>query len=127
MVAGENAAMKPQTIEQYLAALPAPTRKVMKQLRALIRKAAPDATEKLSYGMPTLVLHGNLVHDAGYEHHVGLYCARAMKLEGALAKYQTGKGTLRFELDRPLPAKVIGQLVTMRVAENLAKAASKKR
>jgi uncharacterized protein YdhG (YjbR/CyaY superfamily) len=127
MVAGENAAMKPQTIEQYLAALPARTRKVMKQLRALIRKAAPDATEKLSYGMPTLVLHGNLVHYAGYEHHVGLYGARAMKLEGALAKYQTGKGTLRFELDRPLPAKVIGQLVTMRVAENLAKAASKKR
>jgi uncharacterized protein YdhG (YjbR/CyaY superfamily) len=127
MVAGENAAMKPQTVEQYLAALPAPTRRVMKQLRALIREAAPDATETLSYGMPTFVLHGNLVHDAGYAEHVGLYGARAMKLEGTLAKYQTGKGTLRFELDTTLPAKVIAQLVTMRVAENLEKAASKKK
>lgn len=127
MDAGEKRAMKPETVEQYLAALPPPTRKVMKQLRALIRKAAPDATEKLSYGMPTFVLHGNLVHYAGFEHHVGLYGARAMKLEGLLAKYQTGKGTLRFELDAPLPAKVIAQLVSMRVAENLEKAASKKK
>lgn len=119
--------MKPETVEQYLAALPVPTRKVMKQLRALIRKAAPKATETLSYGMPTFVLHTNLVHYAAFEHHVGLYGARAMKLEGALAKYQTGKGTLRFELDAPLPAKVIAQLVTMRVAENLEKAASKKK
>ena len=119
--------MKSETVEQYLAALPVPTRKVMKQLRALIRKAAPKATETMSYGIPTFVLHGNLVHYAGFAEHVGLYGARAMKLEGALAKYQTGKGTLRFELDTPLPAKVITQLVTMRVAENLEKAASKKK
>ena len=119
--------MKPETVEQYLAALPVPTRKVMKQLRALIRKAAPKATETMSYGIPTFVLHGNLVHYAGFAEHVGLYGARAMKLEGVLAKYQTGKGTLRFELDAPLPAKVISQLVTMRVAENLEKAASKKK
>ncbi len=119
--------MEPETVQQYFAALPAPTRKVMKQLRALIRKAAPKATETMSYGMPTFVLHGNLVHYAGYAEHVGLYGARAMKLEGALAKYQTGKGTLRFELDTPLPAKVIARLVAMRVAENLEKAASKKK
>lgn len=119
--------MKSETVEQYFAALRAPTRKVMKQLRALIRKAAPKATETMSYGMPTFVLEGNLVHYAGYAEHVGLYGARAMKLEGALAKYQTGKGTLRFELDAPLPAKVISQLVAMRVAENLEKAASKKK
>ena len=82
---------------------------------------------KLSYGMPTFALAGkNLVHVAGFEGHVGLYGARAMSLEADLAKYQTGKGTLRFELDEPLPVKLVQKLIKLRVAENVEEAETKK-
>ncbi len=118
---------KPTSIEAYVAALPPKTKKLVTQLQSVIRKAAPGATEKLSYGMPTFALAGkNLVHVAGFEGHVGLYGARAMELEGELAKYQTGKGTLRFELDAPLPVKLVQQLVKLRVAENVEEAETKK-
>lgn len=119
---------KPTSIEAYVAALPPKTKKLVTQLQAVIRKAAPDATEKLSYGMPTFALAGkNLVHVAGFAGHVGLYGARAMVLEADLARYQTGKGTLRFELDEPLPVKLVQKLIKLRVAENVEEAEAKKK
>lgn len=119
---------KPTSIEAYLAALPPKPKKLVTQLQSIIRKAAPGATEKLSYGMPTFALAGkNLVHVAGYEGHVGLYGARAMALDGELAKYQSGKGTLRFELDEPLPVKLVQKLIKLRVAENVEEAEAKKK
>lgn len=118
--------LKPTTVAQYFKALPPRTREVLERLRALVREAAPGATEKLGYGMPGFVLDGNLVFIAGYAHHVGLYGGRAMTLTGPAAKYQTGKGTLRFELDEPLPAALIRKVVKARVAETRAKAKAKR-
>lgn len=113
---------KPDSVAAYYAAVPPQAKRHLAALRALVKKAAPQATEKLAYGIPTFVLDGNLVHVGGYETHVALYGGRAMSREGPLAKYQSGKGTLRFELDEPLPVKLLAELVKARVAENRKKA-----
>ena len=111
------------SIDQYVRSFPAPTRKILKELRAVMRKAASHATEKISYGIPTLHQNGNLVHYAAYENHSGLYGAPhapkvfARKLE----KYRTGKGTLQFPIDQPIPLELVRQIVELRVKENSAK------
>lgn len=98
-----------------------------RQLHALIRQAAPDAKETVKYGIPTFVLEGrNLVHLSAYASHVGLYGGGAMKLTGPLAKFQTGKGTLRFEPGQKLPLVAITRLIRQRVAETLAHVAKPK-
>jgi uncharacterized protein YdhG (YjbR/CyaY superfamily) len=113
---------KPGSVDDYLAMMPAATRKKLESLRATIREAAPEATEKIGYGIPTYVFHGNLVHFAGYEHHIGFYPGSspirhfADELEG----YETSKGTIRFPLDEPLPLDLVRRIVEFRVAENLA-------
>ena len=87
---------KAGTIDEYIAGFPVETQKVLQELRALIRASAPDATETISYAIPTFDLNGrHLVHFAGYERHVGLYPtptgAEAFKEE--LRSYKTGKGS----------------------------------
>ena len=111
------------SIDQYIRSFPAPTRKLLKELRAVIREAAPDASEKISYGMPTFSQNGNLVHFAAYQSHIGLYGASSAHraLESRLAKYKTGKGTLRFPLDQPVPLGLVRQLVKLAVKRNSAK------
>lgn len=108
------------SVSDYLKAFPAPTRKLLKQLRALIRKAAPGAVEKMSYGMPAYALNGVLAYFAGYERHIGLYAmpSAIRKFAKELAKYETSKGTVRFALDRPLPGSLITRIIKFRVKEN---------
>jgi len=115
------------SIDQYIRSFPAPTRRILNGLRAVIRKAAPDATEKISYGIPTFSQNGNLVHFAAYENHIGLYGASSTlrALETRLVKYKTGKGTLRFPIDQPIPVGLVRQIVKLRVKENSAKARKK--
>jgi uncharacterized protein YdhG (YjbR/CyaY superfamily) len=105
------------TVDDYLAAMPAETRAKLERLRRTVRQEAPDAVEKISYGIPTFVLHGNLVHYAGYENHIGFYPGSeairhfADRLEG----FETGKSTVRFPLDRPLPLELVRDIVRFRV------------
>jgi uncharacterized protein YdhG (YjbR/CyaY superfamily) len=105
------------TVDEYIRSFPAPTRKILKQLRAVMRKAAPHASEKISYGIPTLYQDGNLVHYAAYPGHIGLYGAprspRALDLKAK--KYRTGKGTLQFPIDQPIPLELVRQIVEARV------------
>ncbi len=111
------------SVDEYIRSFPAPTRKILKELRAVMRSAAPHASEKISYGIPTLHQNGNLVHYAACERHIGLYGAprspKALDLE--LEKYRTGKGTLQFPIDRPIPLELVRQIVEARVKENSAK------
>jgi uncharacterized protein YdhG (YjbR/CyaY superfamily) len=109
--------------DQYIGSFPAATRKLLRELRALIREAAPDANEKISYGIPTFAQNGTLVHFAAFANHLGLYGAPGApaSLERKLQKYRTGKGTLRFSLDQPIPANLVRQLVTFAVKRNAAK------
>ena len=112
------------SIDEYIRSFPAPTRKILKELRAAMRQAAPNASEKISYGIPTLFQGRNLVHYAAYESHIGLYGAprSPRALDRKLTKYRTGKGTLRFPIDQPIPLDLVRVIVKRRVAENSRRA-----
>lgn len=113
---------KAATVDEYLAGFPAEVRKALEQLRAAIRKAAPQAEERISYSIAGYDYHGMLVYFAGWARHVGFYPAsrtvfQAFKKE--LATYpQSKRGTVQFPLDRPLPLALIGRMVRYRLKEN---------
>jgi len=113
------------TIDEYIAEFPPETGKVLAEMRALIKSLAPDATETISYAIPTFDMNGkHLVHFAGYDKHVGLYPTptglEAFKED--LAKYKTGKGSVQLPLDQPLPVELIRRIVEYRLAETARKA-----
>jgi len=108
------------TIDEYIAEFPPDVQAVLEELRALIHSLAPDAVETISYAIPTFDLGGkHLVHFAGYEKHVGLYPApsgmEAFKED--LKPYKTGKGSVQFPLDQPLPTGLIRRIVEFRLTE----------
>jgi uncharacterized protein YdhG (YjbR/CyaY superfamily) len=112
------------SIDEYIAEFPPETRKKLEEIRALIRSAAPDATETISYAMPTFDLGGkHLVHFAAFKHHIGLYpTPRGIEaFEKELEPYKRGKGSVQFPLDQPLPTDLIRRLVELRVAQNTGK------
>jgi uncharacterized protein YdhG (YjbR/CyaY superfamily) len=95
----------PATIDEYIAEFPPDVQVVLHEVRATIRKAAPAAREKISYRIPTFTLNGRyLVYFAGYSSHITIYPAPLQHAELAdeLAPYASGKGTVRFPLDRPV-------------------------
>lgn len=118
----------PQNVDEYIAAFPANVQKVLQQVRTTVKKAAPGAEEIISYAMPAFRLKGNLVYFAAFKSHIGFYSLpsgnAAFKKE--LANYKTGKGSIQFPLDKPMPLALITQIVKFRVEENLAKANKKK-
>jgi uncharacterized protein YdhG (YjbR/CyaY superfamily) len=116
------------SIDEYIATFPEDIQKKLEEMRATIKAAAPDAEEKISYQMPTFYQKGNLVHFAAFKTHIGFYPAPSgiEMLGDELARYQSGKGTLQFPIDQPLPLDLITRVVQFRVEENLAKAELKK-
>ncbi len=118
---------KPTTIDEYIAGFPPDVQDILQKIRALIRKEAPQAEEAIKYQMPTFVLHGNLVHFAAFQSHIGFYPVptgiEAFKKE--LSVYPSGKGSVQVPLDQPIPYTLIRKIVKFRVKENLAKAAAK--
>jgi uncharacterized protein YdhG (YjbR/CyaY superfamily) len=96
----------------------------LKELRAAIQSAAPNAAEKISYQMPTFYLYGNLVHFAAYENHIGFYPAPSgiEAFKDKLSAYKGAKGSVQFPLSQPLPLNLIRKIVKFRVAENMKKA-----
>ena len=114
------------SIDDYIAGFPPATRKALEQVRALIRVVAPDATEKISYAIPTFDLNGrHLVHFAGFAKHIGFYPIpsgiEAFREE--LAAYKQGRGSVQFPLDKPMPLDLIRRIVEYRAAENRARTA----
>jgi len=111
------------TTDEYIAQFPPDVREILQNLRAVIKEAAPEATEKISYQMPTFYLNGNLVHFAAYARHIGFYPApsgiEAFKEE--LSPYKGAKGSVQFPLDKPLPMDLITGIVRFRVSENIKK------
>jgi uncharacterized protein YdhG (YjbR/CyaY superfamily) len=122
---------RPKNIDEYTAGFPIKVQRILQKIRMTIRKAAPDAQETISYQIPTFTQNGNLVSFAAYKNHIGLYPApRGIeKFKKELSKYEGGKGTVKFPLDKPIPFKLITRIVKFRVQQNLerAKAKSKKR
>jgi uncharacterized protein YdhG (YjbR/CyaY superfamily) len=113
----------PGDIDEYIAGFPKDVQKILQKIRMTIRKAAPAAEEAISYQMPTFKLNGNLIHFAAYKNHIGLYPApRAIeKFKEKLKRYEGGKGTIRLQLDEPIPYDLITKIVKFRVNENLEK------
>ncbi len=110
-------------INAFIADFPEEVRIILEKIRATIQQAAPDATEAIKYGMPTFVLNGNLVHFAAYKNHIGFYPAPTGidAFIDELARYRTGKGTIQFPIDKPIPYDLITKVVKFRVEENLMK------
>lgn len=115
------------SIDEYIAALPEEPQKILEEIRATIKAAAPEAEEKISYQMPTFVLKGNLVHFAAFKKHIGFYPVPTgiEKFKKELSAYQGAKGSVQFPLDEPIPYALISKIVKFRVKENLAKAKAK--
>ncbi len=98
---------------------------MLDELRAIIRRAAPDSTETISYAIPTFDLGGrHLVHFAGYDRHIGFYPTGAgvEAFKEERLPYRFGKGSVRFPLDRPLPTDLIRRIVEFRVRQSVDKA-----
>jgi uncharacterized protein YdhG (YjbR/CyaY superfamily) len=115
------------SIDEYIATFPEPIQKMLREMRATIKAAAPDATEIISYQMPAFALKGNLVYFSAGKNHIGFYpTPSAIKaFEDELSVYKSAKGSVQFSFDEPLPLELIGRMVQFRVAENLKKADKK--
>ncbi len=115
------------TIDEYIAAFPPEVQERLQAMRTTIHAAAPDATEKISYQMPTFYLNGNLVHFAAFQNHIGFYPVpsgiEAFREE--LSVYPQGKGSVQFPFDQSLPLDLVRRIVEFRVAENLKKTKKK--
>lgn len=112
-----------KTVDEYISSFPKDVQASLQQIRETIKKVAPNATEAISYGIPTFKLNGNLVHFAGYNTHFGFYpgSAAIQNFKNELASYDTSKGTIRFPLDKPLPLNLIKKITKSRVKANLSK------
>ncbi|HBX70949.1 MAG TPA: hypothetical protein DEH25_16615 [Chloroflexi bacterium] len=115
------------SIDEYIAAFPEAVQKLLMEMRANIKAAAPEAEEKISYQMPTFYLKGNLVHFAAYKKHIGFYPTSSgiAAFQQQLAAYKSSKGAVQFPLDQPIPYELVAKIVKFRVKENLAKAEAK--
>lgn len=118
-----------KTVEEYFSVLPARVRLPMKDMRVAIKKAAPQAEELISYNMPAFKFHGMLVYYAAHTAHIGFYpvSSAIRAFEKELANYEQSKGTIRFPLDKPIPATLITRIVKFRMKENAEKAMAKEK
>ena len=117
----------PLNVDEYISTYPKDVQQVLLQLRALIKKAAPGATELISYRMPAYKLNGVLVYFAAHKNHIGFYATPTghKAFIKDLAVYKSGKGSVQFPLDNPLPDALITRIVKFRVQQNLKKAKGK--
>lgn len=108
-------------IEEYIQQFPESVQEILSKIRGLILTHAPDAEEKMAYGMPGYKLQGKpLVYFAAFKHHIGFYATPTghEKFSAELSRYKQGKGSVQFPLDQPMPYKLIEEIVQFRVIEN---------
>lgn len=116
------------TIDEYIAGFPADIRGVLEAVRATIRRAAPQAEERISYRMPAVFQHGAVVYFGAFKHHLGMFPpVEDPQLRARVAPYAGPKGNLQFRYDQPIPHELIAAVVAARLQANLDKAASARR
>jgi uncharacterized protein YdhG (YjbR/CyaY superfamily) len=120
---------KAEDIDGYISQFPPDVQAILRKVRSTISSAAPGAKETISYLMPAFELHGMLVYFAAWEKHIGLYppISGDETLEMAVASYAGPKGNLRFPLDEPIPYDLIERVVKLRVEQDAAKAAARRK
>ena len=112
--------MKPKNIDEYIATCDPEVREMLIKVRKLIQRLAPDATEAMTYGIPTFKLNGNLVHFAAFKNHLGFYPdpSAIIAFEDKLKEYNCATGTIRFPFSKPIPYDLIEEIVRYRVKHN---------
>jgi uncharacterized protein YdhG (YjbR/CyaY superfamily) len=116
------------TVDDYIAGFPDDVQRVLKEIRATIKKVAPEAQEGISYQIPTFKLNSIfLIYFAGFKKHVSLYpiLSECPGFEDELAPYRSGRATAKFPLDQPIPFALISKIVTFMKAENIKRAEAK--
>ena len=110
---------KIQTIDQYIAQYPEPVRSLLQNVRAAVRSAAPNASEKIAYGIPTFTMSTHLVHFAAAKHHLGFYPTPdgIEAFRDRLEAYHVSKGAIQFPYDKPIPYALISEITAYRVSE----------
>jgi len=114
----------PKTVDEYLAGVPEPARGTLQEIRAAMRSAVPaDATEAISYRMPAFKYKGLLMWYAAFAEHCSLFPGASViaAFKDELKGYSVSKGTIRFPVDKPLPAALVRKLVKARIAEDEGK------
>jgi uncharacterized protein YdhG (YjbR/CyaY superfamily) len=117
------------SIDEYIVTFPEDVQRILREVRATIKAAAPDAKEKISYGMPAFAQNGNLVYFAAWKNHLGFYPGSAAVVQSVfkdeLDGYPQTKGSIHFPFDQPMPLDLIGRIVQFRITENQQIAAQK--
>ena len=118
-----------RTIDQYISAFSHDVQPILRRIRQVVRSAAPDAQEGISYRMPAFRLNGPLVYFAAFKKHIGLYppVKGDPGLQKAVSRYAGPKGNLQFQLDQPIPYALIARITKSRARQNLAKARARTR
>ena len=122
--------IKQANIDDYISAFPKETQIILEEIRSVIRKAAPDALEMTSYGIPAFKFQGKpLAYFAAFKNHIGFYPTPhgIEEFEKELSVYKQGKGSVQFPLDKPMPLKLISRIVKDRVNKNSEKSLTKKK
>ena len=112
-----------KTIDEYIKSFPEDVQTILENIRRTIQQAAPEATETISYQIPTFKLHGNLVHFAAFKNHIGFYpTPKAIEVfNRELSAHEVSKGTIRFPLGEEIQYDLIEKITLFRVNENLKK------
>lgn len=111
-------------IDAYVAGCPPDVQRILRRIRQVVRKAVPEAEERLSYRMPTFFADGVLLHVGAFRTHIGLFppVRGDARLEQAVVRYAGPKGNLRLPLDQPIPYALIARIAKHRRKQNAAKA-----
>ena len=114
---------KPENTDEYIGGFPSEVQEILEKIRMTIQKAAPDATEKISYSMPAFEQNGIVVYFAAFKNHIGLYALPTghEAFREDFLPYKSGKGSVQFPFNKPIPFDLITKIVKFRVRENMAK------
>lgn len=117
---------KPKNVDEYIQASPDYAHKTLEEIRALLKSVAPDASEELKWGQPVFIERRILFSFAAYKKHITFMPTGPVleKFRSELASFKTGKDTIQFPYDRPLPIELIKRIAAFRrrdVLENDAK------
>ncbi len=119
----------PGNIDEYISSFPKNIQSLLQELRNIIRKAAPEAEERISYKMPAFYQKGILVYFAAFKNHIGFFptASGIAAFENELSEYKTSKGTIQFPLDKPLPPDLVSRIVKFRIGQNMGKSEERRR
>ena len=119
---------KPKDIDEYIAAFSPDVQTILQKIRSTIRKALPDASERIGYQMPAFTQDGDVIYFAAFKKHIGIYppVHGDEQLMEEIARYRGEKGNLQFPLDEPIPYALIGRIAKCRLQGHLERKAQKR-